>query len=230
MKVSILGTGNVGQTFAEKFISLGHQVMMGTRNVNDTMERKAADNYGSLPFGEWHAKNEKVQLGTFAAAAEYGDIILNALQGAVTISTIKSCKSTDFDGKIIIDIANPLDFSKGFPPSLLEGLNNTNSLGEEIQKLLPNSKVVKTLNTMYSGIMVNPAMINNGNHTNYVCGNDADAKTKVKEILKSFGWKDESILDLGDLTNARGTESTLLIWTRIYGATQSGAFNLSIVK
>jgi 8-hydroxy-5-deazaflavin:NADPH oxidoreductase len=91
-------------------------------------------------------------------------------------------------------------------------------------------KVVKTLNTMYSGIMVNPAIVNNGNHTNYICGNDEDAKTKVKEILKSFGWNEDSILDLGNLTNARGTESTLLIWTRIYGATQSGAFNFSIVK
>jgi 8-hydroxy-5-deazaflavin:NADPH oxidoreductase len=145
MKVAILGTGNVGQTFAEKFISLGHQVMMGTRNAENTLARKATDNYGSLPFGEWHSKNERVQLGTFAETVKFGDIVLNALQGAVTISTIESCNSTDFDSKIIIDIANPLDFSKGFPPSLIEGLNNTNSLGEEIQKILPNAKSCKNI-------------------------------------------------------------------------------------
>jgi 8-hydroxy-5-deazaflavin:NADPH oxidoreductase len=230
MKIAILGTGNVGQTFAEKFISLGYQVMMGTRNVENTLQRKGTDNYGSLPFSEWHSKNQRVQLGTFAEAVKFGAIVLNALQGSITISTFKSCNANDFDGKIIIDIANPLDFSNGFPPSLIDGLNNTNSLGEEIQKIVPNAKVVKTLNTMYCGIMVNPAMINNGNHTNYICGNDADAKIKVKEILNAFGWSNDHILDLGDITNARGTESTLLIWTRIYGATQTGSFNLSIVK
>jgi 8-hydroxy-5-deazaflavin:NADPH oxidoreductase len=230
MKVAILGTGSVGQTFAEKFISLGYQVMMGTRNVENTLARKATDNYGSLPFAEWHSKNQTVQLGTFSDTVKFGDIVLNALQGAVTLSTIEACDAADFDNKIIIDIANPLDFSRGFPPALIEGLNNTNSLGEEVQKILPNAKVVKTLNTMYSGIMINPAMIGNGNHTNYICGNDADAKAKVIEILKSFGWNAENILDLGDITNARGTESTLLIWTRIYGATKTGAFNLSIVK
>lgn len=230
MKVAILGTGNVGQTFAEKFISLGHQVMMGTRDVADTKARKATDNYGSLPFGEWHSKNPQVQLNTFAETVAFGEIIVNVLQGGITISTINSCNSVDFDGKIIIDIANPLDFSKGFPPSLIEGLQNTNSLGEEIQKILPNAKVVKTLNTMYSGIMVNPAMVNNGNHTNYISGNDVVAKEKVKDILKTFGWNEANILDLGDITNARGTEAVLLIWTRIYGATQTGAFNFNIVK
>ncbi len=230
MKVAILGTGNVGQTFAEKLISLGHQVMMGTRNVEVTLARKATDNYGGLPFGEWYSKNKGVQLGTFAETVKFGDMILNALQGATTISTIKSCTLSDFDGKIILDISNPLDFSKGFPPFLIEGLNNTNSLGEEIQKILPTSKVVKTLNTMYSGIMVNPSMVNNGNHTNYICGNDAGAKSAVKELLRSFGWDDSNTLDLGDITNARGTESTLLIWTRIYGAIKTGVFNFNIVK
>jgi 8-hydroxy-5-deazaflavin:NADPH oxidoreductase len=230
MKISILGTGSVGQTFAEKFISLGHQVMIGTRSVADTMARKGTDNYSSLPFSEWHAKNPTVQLGTFAVSAAFGDIVVNALQGGSTISALNSCKLSDFDNKIIIDIANPLDFSKGFPPMLIEGLHNSNSLGEEIQKALPKAKIVKTLNTMWSGIMINPRMLNEGNHINYICGNDAAAKTTVISILSDFGWKAENILDLGDITNARGTESTLLIWTRVYGATKSGAFNMGIVK
>jgi 8-hydroxy-5-deazaflavin:NADPH oxidoreductase len=229
MKIAVLGTGSVGQTFASKFIALGHEVMMGTRNVADTLERKATDNYGSLSFGEWHNSNQKVKLGTFAEAVAFGEIVLNALQGAVTIPTIKSIKTADFDRKILIDISNPLDFSQGFPPSLLDGLNNKNSLGEEIQKIVPNAKVVKTLNTMFSGIMVNPLMVNNGNHTNFICGNDADAKEKVKEILHDFGWKSENVIDLGDITNARGTEATLLIWIRIYGATNNGVFNTNIV-
>ena len=230
MKIAILGTGNVGQTFAEKFISLGHSVVMGTRDVANTMERKATDNYGSLPFGEWHAKNQAVVLKTFAKAVSEGEIVINALNGGATISAINSANETDFDGKIIIDIANPLDFSQGFPPSLIDSLQNSNSLGEEIQKILPNAKVVKTLNTMWSGIMVNPAMINGGNHQNFIAGNDADAKAQVIEILSSFGWAKENHLDLGDIKNARGTEAILLLWTRIYGATQNGAFNFKIEK
>jgi 8-hydroxy-5-deazaflavin:NADPH oxidoreductase len=230
MKIAILGTGNVGQTFAAKFIALGHEVMMGTRNVADTLARKATDNYGSLPFGEWHSSNAKVQLGTFAETVAFGEIVLNALQGAATLTAINTASAADFDGKILLDISNPLDFSKGFPPSLIPELQNTNSLAEEIQKTLPNAKVVKTLNTMWSGLMVNPAMIGNGDHNVFIAGNDADAKTKVKEILASFGWIAANILDLGDITKARGLEMYLPLWLSIYGATNNGAFNIKIVS
>jgi 8-hydroxy-5-deazaflavin:NADPH oxidoreductase len=222
MKITVLGTGNVAQTFATKFIEVGHEVMLGTRNAADTLAREA--------FVNWHNANPKVQLGTFAQAAAFGELAINALNGGATLSAIASCNAADFDQKIIIDLANPLDFSKGFPPSLLEGFNNTNSLGEALQAALPNAKVVKTLNTMYCGIMVNPAMINGGSHTNFICGNDADAKAKVRGILTQFGWADANTLDLGDITNARGTEAILPIWVRIYGATKTGAFNFSIVK
>jgi 8-hydroxy-5-deazaflavin:NADPH oxidoreductase len=222
MKITVLGTGNVAQTFATKFIELGHEVMLGTRNAADTLAREA--------FANWHSANPKVQLGTFAQAAAFGELAINALNGGATLSAIASCNAADFDQKVIIDLANPLDFSKGFPPSLLEGLNNTNSLGEALQAALPNAKVVKTLSTMFSGIMVNPAMINGGTHTNFMCGNDADAKATVRGILAQFGWADVNTLDLGDITNARGTEALLPIWVRIYGATQTGAFNFSIVK
>jgi 8-hydroxy-5-deazaflavin:NADPH oxidoreductase len=199
MKIAILGTGNVGQTFATKFISLGHEVMMGTRNVADTMQKEK--------FAEWHTSNTQVQLGTFAEVAAYGEIVLNALQGAVTITAISSANATDFDGKIILDVSNPLDSSKGFPPTLLEGLN-----------------------TMWCGLMVNPAMIGNGDHNAFIAGNDADAKTKVKELLASFGWITSNILDLGDITKARGVEMYLPLWLSIYGATNNGAFNIKIVS
>jgi 8-hydroxy-5-deazaflavin:NADPH oxidoreductase len=222
MKIAILGTGNVGQTFATKFIALGHEVMMGTRNVADTMQKEK--------FAEWHTTNTQVQLGTFAQVVAYGEIVLNALQGAATITAISSTNTNDFDGKIVLDVSNPLDTSKGFPPTLLEGLNNTNSLAEEIQKTLPNAKVVKTLSTMWCGLMVNPAMIGNGDHNTFIAGNDAYAKTRVKEILTSFGWITSNILDLGDITKARGLEMYLPLWLSIFGATNNGAFNIKIVS
>jgi 8-hydroxy-5-deazaflavin:NADPH oxidoreductase len=222
MKIAILGTGSVGQTFATKFITLGHEVMMGTRNVADTTQREK--------FAEWRNSNEKVQLGTFAEAVAFGEIVLNALQGAATITAINTAKASDFDGKILLDVSNPLDSSKGFPPTLLEGLNNSNSLGEEIQKTLPNAKVVKTLSTMWCGLMVNPAMIGNGDHNAFIVGNDGEAKTKVKEIMASFGWVESNILDLGDITKARGVEMYLPLWLSIYGATNNGAFNIKIVS
>ncbi len=222
MKIAILGTGSVGQTYASKFIELGHEVMMGTRNPDETRKKEK--------FLEWHTANPKVQLATFADTVAFGEIIVNALQGAASVDVVKSISSSLFDTKILMDVSNPLDSSKGFPPTLLEGLNNTNSLGEEIQKTLPNAKVVKALSTMWCGLMVNPAMIGNGDHNAFIAGNDADAKTKIKEIMTSFGWITANILDLGDITKARGVEMYLPLWLSIYGATNNGAFNIKIVS
>jgi 8-hydroxy-5-deazaflavin:NADPH oxidoreductase len=222
VKVTILGTGSVGQTFATRLAGLGHQVMMGTRNASETLQREK--------FAEWHKENSAVQLGTFAEATAYGEIIFNALQGASALEVLKSIDATSLNGKILIDISNPLDSSKGFPPTLLDGLNNTNSLAEEIQKLLPAVKVVKTLSTMWCGIMVNPMMIGNGDHNVFMAGNDADAKTSAKEILASFGWIVSNIIDLGDISKARGVEMYLPLWLSIYSATNNGAFNIKIVS
>jgi predicted dinucleotide-binding enzyme len=132
--------------------------------------------------------------------------------------------------KILIDVSNPLDFSKGMPPSLIEGMNNTNSLGEEIQKAFPRTKVVKTLNTMWCGLMVNPTMIGDGNHMNFISGNDADAKRKTIDFLKLFGWKEENIIDLGDITAARGSEAILHLWLRLWGVLPHGPFNFNVVR
>ncbi len=230
MNISILGTGNVAQTLAEKFLSLGHEVLLGTRDIATTMARKATDAYGSSSFAEWQEKNNASRLGTFNDAIAFGEIIVNALQGAAVLATLNNIEKQHFDGKILLDVSNPLDFSNGFPPSLIEGLNNTNSLGEEIQKLLPQTKVVKTLNTMYCGIMVNPNSVNSGKHINFICGNDDDAKATVTLLLKEMDWKDDCIMDLGDITNARGTESVLPIWIRVYGSLKTGMFNFNIVK
>lgn len=230
MKIAVIGTGTVGQTFASKLISLGHEVMMGIRNVADKLAATAKDMYGNPPFSEWHAANKSVQLGTFAEAAAFGEIILNVTQGGNSINALKLAEAENLNGKVLVDIANPLDFSKGMPPVLLPELSNTNSLGEEIQKTFPGAKVVKTLNTMWAGLMVNPNMIGGGDHTAFICGNDADAKTKVKSLMNEFGWKNENILDIGDITSARGTEAVLPVWLRIWSATQNGAFNFKVVS
>jgi predicted dinucleotide-binding enzyme len=229
-KIGILGTGNVGRTYAAKFIALDYEVMIGTRNVPEKLADNLKDAYGSPLFSEWHSSNQKVRLGTFKEAVAFGEIILNATKGINSINALKMADINDLNGKILIDIANPLDFSKGMPPSLLPELTNTNSLGEEIQKTFPDVKVVKTLNTMWAGLMVNPAMIGGGDHTVFICGNDSGSKGEVKEILKSFGWKESNILDLGDISSSRGTEMYLPLWLRIFGAKNNGAFNIKIVS
>lgn len=226
MKIAVLGTGSVGQAFAARLSGLGHDVTIGTREVAITLERKAGE-YPS--FADYLAKHQGIKLATFAEAAAFGEMLINVAKGDGTLSLLESIGAETMKGKILIDISNPLDGSKGFPPCLIPELSNTNSLGEEIQRRYPDTKVVKTLNTMWNGLMLNPAMIGDGNHINYICGNDAAAKVKVISLLYEFGWKNESILDLGDITNARGTEATLPIWLRVWGAKQTGAFNFNIV-
>lgn len=230
MKIGIIGTGAVGQALAAKLVELDHEVMMGTRDVSAKLASKTKDNYGNPPFSEWHKKNNRIKLGTFAESAAFGEIVINATHGGNSLTALKLAGEKALDGKILIDLANPLDFSKGMPPSLLPGLNNTNSLAEEIQAAFPRTSVVKTLNTMWYGLMVNPDMIGGGDHINYVSGNDKKARDKVKSLLKSFGWRDENIIDLGDITAARATEAVLPIWLRVNSAINSGAFNFKIVR
>lgn len=217
MKIAVLGTGNVGDTIGSKLIEIGHFVMMGSRT---------AENEKAKSFVAKH--HDKASTGTFSDAAAFGEIIFNCTAGIGSMEALKMAGEKNLNGKIIVDIANPLDFSKGRPPSL--AVCNTNSLGEEIQKAFPQAKVVKALNTMWCGLMVNPAMINGGDHSTFVSGNDTAAKEEVKKILKSFGWAEKDILDLGDITKARGTEMYLPLWLSIYGATNNGAFNIKIIS
>jgi predicted dinucleotide-binding enzyme len=217
MNIAILGTGNVGSTIGSKLIELGHQVMMGSRT---------ADNEKAKAFVEKNAGS--ASSGTYADAATFGEMIFNCTAGVGSVEALKMAGENNLNGKVLVDVANPLDFSKGMPPSL--SIVNTHSLAEEIQQNFPQAKVVKALNTMWCGLMVNPALINGGDHQTFVSGNDASAKAEVVKILKSFGWMDDNILDLGDLSTARGTEMYLPLWLNIYGATKNGAFNIKIVK
>ena len=216
MKIAVLGTGPVGNTIGSKLIDLGHLVMMGSRT---------ADNEKAKAFVDKHTTNARA--GLFADAAAFGEIIFNCTAGLGSLEALKLAGAKNMNGKIIVDLANPLDFSHGVPPSL--SVVNTCSLGEEIQKAFPQSKVVKTLNTMWCGIMVNPALVNNGDHNVFLCSNYEDAKEEVRKILLSFGWKVENIIDLGDLTAARGTEMFLPLWLKIYGTKKGSAFNIKVV-
>jgi 8-hydroxy-5-deazaflavin:NADPH oxidoreductase len=222
MKVAIIGSGIVGQTLGKKLVELGHDVVLGTRDPNKLDEAKGWA--GSL--GDWlTAVGNKATVTTFSAAAAQGEIIINATHGMASLAALQTAGAENLQGKILIDVANELDFSQGMPPKSLAA--DTTSLGEKIQAAFPNTKVVKTLNTMNCAVMVNPKQLADGNHTVFVSGNDADAKAKVRELLQSFGWTD--IFDLGDITSARGTEMMMPIWLRAFGKLGNVPYNFKIV-
>jgi predicted dinucleotide-binding enzyme len=215
MKIGVLGTGMVGNTIATKLVKLGHEVKMGSRTADNA---KAA---------EWvKANGPKASQATFSQSAQFGEIVFNCTNGMGSLEALKLAGAPNLKGKILVDIANPLDFSKGMPPSL--SVCNTDSLSEQIQRAFPEAKVVKTLNTVNCRLMVDPAVVK-GEHDIFISGNDGQAKAKVTEILKNwFGWK--SVIDLGDITSARATEMILPIWVRLMGIFQSPNFNFKVVK
>lgn len=225
-KFGVLGTGTVGQAIAARLNELRHDVFVGTRDPEKTLSRTSPDNYGNPPFKTWLDDHPEIEFGTFPGAATHGTIIVNATNGSGTLAALEEAGEENLSDKVLMDISNPLDFSQGFPPSLT--VCNTDSLGEQIQRLFPNTRVVKTLNTVNAGLMVAPAQLADGHHTIFVSGNDPDAKSIVSDLLRSFGWKD--ILDLGDITTARGTEMYLPLWTRLYRATGSPSFSIRVVR
>ncbi|MBL7809154.1 MAG: NAD(P)-binding domain-containing protein [Saprospiraceae bacterium] len=226
MKIGILGTGSVGQALAGRLAGLGHEVVIGTRDVAASLARTEPDGRGNPAIGGWIKNNPAVRLVTFAEAAAFSDgIIIHAMNGYAAIDSLKMAGEANLNGKILLDITNPLDFSKGFPPSLF--VSNTDSLGEQIQAAFPALKVVKSLNTMSNPVMINPKAIA-GDHSVFMSGNDADAKAAVAGLLKSFGWDDRNIIDLGDISTARGTEQILPIWVRLYGKLQTPMFNFNV--
>jgi predicted dinucleotide-binding enzyme len=226
MKIAVFGTGIVGQTIAKRLAGLGNTVAIGTRDVTKTLAKTDKDSYGNPPIAEWLKQNSDIKLATYSEAAASAEIIFNCTMGQGSIDALTNAGNANLKEKILIDVSNPLDFSKGMSPFLNPG--NTDSLGEQIQRTFPEVKVVKTLNTMNCFLMVNPAALP-GDHNVFVSGNDATAKTTSKEILKSFGWKESNMVDLGDITSARGTEQLLPIWIRLYGALKNPMFNFKIV-
>jgi hypothetical protein len=215
MKIAVLGTGMVGETIASKLVQLGHEVRMGSRTANN--EKALA----------WVKKaGAKASQGTFADAASFGELLFNCTSGAGSLEALHAAGKENLQGKVLLDLSNPLDFSKGMPPTLF--VASDDSLGERIQRAFPELKVVKTLNTINCNVMVDAARIP-GEHDVFVSGNDAGAKTQVKQILTEwFGWK--HVVDLGDITTARGTECYLMLWLRMWGALGTPDFNIHIVR
>lgn len=214
MKIAILGTGIVGATIGAKLIALGHEVRMGSRT---------ADNEKAAAFAAKNGPN--ASQGTFADAAAFGEVIFNCTKGEHALEALRLAGAENLRGKTLIDISNPLDFSKGMPPSLF--VCNTDSLGEQIQREFPEAHVVKTLNIVNCEVMVDAAKTG-GDPTMFVSGNDAGAKARAVEFLHAFGWSD--IIDLGDITTARGTEQMLPVWVRTWAATGNGHFGFKIVR
>lgn len=215
MNISVLGTGMVGMAIASKLVSLGHNVKMGARDANNSKATEWAGTAGV-----------NASCGTFAESIAFGEIIFNCVLGAAAVEVLSTAGDKALDGKIVIDISNPLDFSKGMPPTNFIG--NTDSLGETIQRAFPKAHIVKSLNTVSAPVMINPAVIP-GDHDIFICGNDTGAKTEVTKILQDwFGWK--SVVDLGDISASRVTEAWVLFWVRIMMLTGSPMHNLKIVR
>jgi 8-hydroxy-5-deazaflavin:NADPH oxidoreductase len=216
MDIGVLGTGIVGRTIATRLVGLGHQVVMGSRTPDN------AD------AAEWVAEiGTGASQGTFADAGDAGEVVFNCTAGVGSLDALASIGAEHLAGKLLVDISVPLDHSGGFPPSLF--VCNTDSLGEQIQRAFPHALVVKTLNTMNCAVMVDPASVP-GDHSVFVSGNDDGAKAHVRELLGSFGWAEDQIIDLGDITTSRGTEMYLPLWIRLYGALGTGSFNIKVMR
>jgi predicted dinucleotide-binding enzyme len=217
MNIAVLGTGMVGKALATKLVNIEHQVMMGSRTANSDAAQEWLRSIGG-----------KAKVGTFAEAAAFGEIVLDCTNGAHSVAALRQAGAANLRGKILIHVGNPLDTSKGMPPSLT--MCNIDSLGEQVQREFPDVRVVKALNTVNCDIMVEPSRVP-GDHDLFICGNDAAAKREVAGWLSEwFGWKSTNIVDLGDITNSRGTEMFLALWVRLWGALGTPHFNIHVIR
>ena len=215
MRIGVLGTGTVGTTIATKLVELGHEVKMGSRSA------------GNEKGVEWASgAGEGASEGSFADATSFGEVVFNCTPGAVSVDALRMAGPENLSGKVLIDVSNPLDFSKGMPPTL--SVCNDDSVGEQIQREFPDARVVKSLNTVNASIMVDPSQVPGS--VIFVCGNDDAAKAEVGELLQSFGWPGDDVLDIGDIAGARGTEMYLPLWLRMMGALGTPSFNIAVVR
>lgn len=214
MIIGVLGTGVVGRTLAGGLTGLGHTVALGTREPRSTEARLADE----LPAG--------VALARFTDVAAGAELVVNATSGTVTLAVLADVGAAALADKVLVDVSNSLDFSAGFPPTM--SVPDDDSLGEQVQRAFPSTQVVKTLNTMAADVMVHPETVGGGDHTVFVSGNDPDAKATVTGLLRQLGHRD--VLDLGDITTARGTEMFLPLWVRVMGALGTAHFQVKIVR
>jgi hypothetical protein len=221
MKYAVLGTGMVGRTVSARLAELGHDVVVGTRDPQATLARTDGD----APYAAWAAEHPDVSLATFADAAADAEVVIHAGSGLAALDLLARAGAEHLAGKVLVDISNPLDFSAGFPPTLF--VKDTDSLGEQIQRAFPEARVVKTLNTLTADLMVRPDLLPETSSV-FVSGDDAEAKAVATAMLTEFGHAD--VIDLGDLSTARGTEMLLPVWLRLMGSLGTATFNFKIVR
>jgi predicted dinucleotide-binding enzyme len=217
MDIAMLGTGQVGITLGTRLVDLGHRVVMGSR---DAANPRAAGWAGRLGQG--------ASSGTFADAARAGEIVVNATAGVASLDALHAAGADALAGKVLLDVANALDFSAGFPPRVLA--SSDDSLAERIQRAFPSTRVVKALNSMNCDVMVDPAGLAGGDHDVFVAGDDAGAKETVRGLLREMGWSDEHVVDLGALAAARGTEMFLQLWLTLMQQAGTANFNVRVVR
>lgn len=213
MKLGVLGTGNVGRTLAAAWAHCGHEVVVGSRT---------ADNPDANAWAK--EQHNTVHIDTFAGAAAHGRILVNATAGAASLEALATVAEHDLDGKVLVDVANPLDFSTG---TLRLTVCNDDSLAESIQRAHPQARVVKALNTVNVGVMVEPAKVP-GDHHVFVAGDDRAAKNDAAGLVRQLGWKPDQVLDLGGLSAARGLEMYLPLWLTLMQAGRSPDFNVEV--
>ena len=216
MKVGVLGTGNVGQSIGGKLVEVGHEVTMGSRAAGNEKAVEWADAAGA-------AASE----GDFAAAASFGEVVFNCTAGTASLDALDAAGADNLAGRPLIDVSNPLDFSRGMPPTL--AISNTDSLAERIQAAFPEARVVKTLNTVNAGVMVDPGQVG-GDHVLFLSGDDEEAKRVALGILGEFGWPGGRVVDLGGIASARGPEMYLPLWLGMMGALGTPQFNIAIQR
>jgi 8-hydroxy-5-deazaflavin:NADPH oxidoreductase len=217
MELAVLGTGAAGRAIAARLAELGHQVSIGTRDPEATLARD--------DFAGWAGDHPEVRPATFQAAAAAAEVVFVVTNGSASVDVLTQAGSGNLEGKVVIDVSNPLDFSQGMPPTLF--VKDTDSLAEQIQRAFPAARVVKTLNTMNNEVMVHPDLLPDPGSV-FVSGDDAAAKETATRLLAEFGHTD--VIDLGDLSTARGAEMLLPIWVRLMGVMGTARFNFKIVR
>lgn len=215
MRIGVLGTGDVGRTIASRLVGLGHDVRMGARSA------------GNERAGSWAREaGSGAGRGTFADAAGHGELVVNCTAGSASLDALAAAGADSLAGKVLIDVANPLDFSRGEVRLIV---CNDDSLGERIQAAFPEARVVKALNTMTASVMVDPAALP-GEHVAFVCGDDDAAKAGAAALLGEFGWPPERVVDLGGIAAARGMEMYLPLWLSTMRALGTPRFNVTLAR
>ncbi len=229
MKIAIFGTGMVGQNLAVALAQKGHQVTIGTRDVQASLANIQPNAFGMPGFGTWHQVHPALPVARFAQAAAASELLINATSGFAILDIVRALPEAAYAGKVMLDAANPLDFSRGMPPRAAIADAAGASIGEQLQAAAPTLRVVKALNTLSAYAMLNPSAVPGGESTLFMAGNDSAAKAVVLQLLQSYGWND--VLDLGDIGAAAATELMMPIWLRVWSQLGPTAiFNYKIVR